>query len=189
MKQKLIWLHGNQTIRWDYTWLPWFKTESEKLGLQTVFETLPDSIIARQKYWFEWLEDQIGTDENTILVGHSSGALCAMKYAETHPLLGSVLIGAAHTDQDDDLEKQSGYFDTPWQWESIKKNQQFIIQFGSTDDPYIPTVEQDFVHRQLDTDYHRFTDRGHFFAQTTFPELVEAIHQKLVASNSPKNFL
>jgi uncharacterized protein len=40
----------------------------------------------------------IKADENTILIGHSSGAEAAMRYLETYKLLGCVLVGACHTD-------------------------------------------------------------------------------------------
>lgn len=177
---KIILIHGNQTLRWNYAWMPWVKNELEKLGLEVIGETFPDSIIAREKYWVEFLEKRVFADENTILVGHSSGALCAMRYAETHKILGSVLVSAAHTDQNDELEKQSGYFDNPWNWDTIKANQQWICQFGSTDDPYIPIKEMRHVHKMLNTEYQEFTDRGHFFQnQNTFPELIDVIMKKL----------
>ncbi len=177
---KVILIHGNQTLRWDYAWLPWVKEELEKLGVEVFAETFPDSIIAREKYWIKFIEKYAKADENTILIGHSSGALCAMRYAEKHQILGSVLVSAAHTDLDDDLERQSGYFDRPWDWEKIKNNQQWIIQFSSTDDEYIPIEEAQHIHKYLDTEYHEFSDRGHFLkGQLQFPELVSELKRKL----------
>lgn len=177
---KVILIHGNQTLRWSYAWMPWVKAELEKLGLQVIGETFPDSIIAREKYWIEFLEEEVHADENTILVGHSSGALCAMRFAETHKILGSVLIGAMHTDLGDDLEKQSGYFNRPWGWGKIRANQKWIVQFASIDDPYIPIQEMRYVNKMLNTEYHEFSNRGHFFDhQETFPELIRAIKEKM----------
>lgn len=179
-KIKAILIHGNSTIRWSYAWMPWVRDQLEKLDLEVIAETFPDSIIAREKYWTEFLKERVFADENTILIGHSSGALCAMRYAESNKILGSVLVGAAHTDLDDELEKQSGYFDRPWEWQKIRQNQDWIIQFASTDDPYIPIEEAKHVQEMLNSEYHEFTDRGHFFKnQTTFPELIEVITQKL----------
>jgi pimeloyl-ACP methyl ester carboxylesterase len=62
-------------------------------------------------------------DSETVLVGHSSGAIAAMRLAETHAILGSVLVGAYHTHLGMGTEKLSGYFDRPWQWDAIKRNQ------------------------------------------------------------------
>lgn len=177
---KIILIHGNDTLRWNYAWMPWAAEEFKKLGLEVIAETFPDSIIARKAYWLAFLRERIFADEQTILVGHSSGALCAMRYAEEQQILGSVLIGTAYTDLNDPLEKQSGYFDTPWDWEMIKKNQQWIIQFDSTDDPYIPIEEPRHVHKMLDTEYYEFDNRGHFFkGQDRFPELIERVKEKL----------
>lgn len=39
-----------------------------------------------------------GIDENTILVGHSSGAACAMRIIEDHKVKGVALVSAYHTD-------------------------------------------------------------------------------------------
>jgi predicted alpha/beta hydrolase family esterase len=182
---KIILIHGNDTLRWSYAWMPWAKSELEKLGFEVVGETFPDSIIAREKYWTEFLMNRINANENTILVGHSSGALCAMRFAETHKILGSVLIGAMHTDLGDELEKQSGYFDRPWEWEKIKEHQSWIIQFASTDDPYIPIEEARHVREMLKTEYHEFSDRGHFFNnQEKFPELIMAIKEKITNHSS-----
>lgn len=139
---------------------------------------MPDSIIARSEYWLPFLENHVRVGESDIVVGWSSGAVAAMRYAETHKVKGSLLIGACYSDLGDDIEKQSGYYDAPWQWEAIKQNQDWIVQFGSTNDPVIPIEESRFVHEQLDTEYHEFTDKFHFGwpePMETFPELLDAI--------------
>lgn len=179
-KYRIVLIHGNQTLRWSYAWLPWAKKTLENEGFEVIAETFPDSIIAREKYWIKFLEKIVRPDENTILVGHSSGALCAMRFAEKHAILGSILVSAAHTDLGDELEKQSGYFDRPWDWEAIRRNQQWIVQFSSTDDKFIPIEEARFVHQKLETDYFEFSDRGHFLKnQREFPELISELKKKL----------
>ncbi len=177
---RVILIHGNDTMRWSYKWMPWIKAELEQLGLEVIGETFPDSILARARYWLPFLEERLLADANTILIGHSSGAAAAMRYAEHHQLLGSVLVSPAYTDLDDEMEKQSGYFDAPWQWERIKANQDWIIEFGSTDDPFISVEEFRHIHEQLDTEYYEFTDRGHFYdGCEEFPELLAAVKGKL----------
>jgi predicted alpha/beta hydrolase family esterase len=182
--KKVVFIHGNQTLHWSYAWVPWMVTELRKLNIEVVAETMPDSIIARQKYWITFLEDVAKVDDQTILVGHSSGALCAMRYAENHTILGSVLIGAAYQHHEDSLEIQSGYYDAPWEWDQIKKNQQWIVQFASVDDPYIPIKDMRHVQQRLATEYHEYTDRGHFFEnQNEFPELLDSIKKKIVLTS------
>ena len=72
-----------------------------------------------------------------------------MRYAETHRLLGSILVGVCHTDLGDSFEAASGYYETPWQWQRIRDNQQWIAIYNSTDDPHIPIEEPRFVAAQL----------------------------------------
>lgn len=179
-KARIILIHGNDTMRWSYAWMPWVKAELEKLGLEVIGETFPDSIIAREKYWIPFLKDRLKAGKDTILIGHSSGAVAAMRFAEENKLLGSILISPSYTDMGVELERQSGYFDKPWQWEKIRKNQKWIVQFGSKDDPHIPQEEFMHIHEMLNTEYHEFERRGHFFEnQDTFPEVVGAVKKKL----------
>lgn len=177
-KIKVIFIHGNGGSSPDDHWFPYLKTELEKLGFQVIAKQFPDAVHARSFYWLPFLKDVLKADENSILVGHSSGALCAMRFAQDNKLLGSVLISAMHTDLGIKSERLSGYFDTPWDWQKIKDNQKWIVQFASTDDPWIPIGEARFVHQKLNSQYREFTNQGHFGCdrdKQEFPELLEAI--------------
>jgi len=180
---KIILIHGNNGgedpggAAHDY-WFPYAKHEFEKLGLEVVAKDFPDPKVARQDIWLPFLKNECGADENSILIGHSSGAIAAMRYAERNKILGSVLVGTYYTDIGDENERISGYFDEPWNWSEIINNQEWIIQFSSVDDPYFSLDEPRLVSDKLHTEYHEFTDRGHFF-DLEFPELVEAVKQKV----------
>ncbi len=108
--------------------MPYLKKELEHLGVKVDAPQFPDTELARSSYWPPFLEKELKADQNTFIVGHSSGAITAMRYAETHSILGSAFIGAYYTDLGIETEKLSGYFNTPWDWETIKKNQKWIIQ-------------------------------------------------------------
>lgn len=97
-----------------------------------------------------------------------------MRYAETHEVFALILVGAYTSDLGDENEHESGYFNRPWEWEKIRSNVKYILQFGSTDDPFLPWEEQQEVANGLKTDLHKYVDRGHF-QNTTFPELIGAI--------------
>lgn len=72
----------------------------------------------------------------------------------------------------------AGYFSRPWQWEKIKANCPHIVQFGSTDDPFLPWKEQQEVADRLEAKLYSFTDRGHF-QNTEFHELVNVVKSLL----------
>jgi len=177
-RTKIIFLHGNGGEGMGHHFWPYAERAFSALGMNVVAKNFPDAVLARQAIWLPFLQNECGADEHSILIGHSSGAIAAMRYAEKNRILGSVLIGAYHTDTGDENERLSGSFDAPWDWPAIRGNQQWIIQFASVDDPFFPVEEPRFVHEQLQSAYHEFTDRGHFF-DLEFPELVEEVRKKL----------
>lgn len=179
---KIIFVPGNGGGGPNDNWFPYLKENLEKLGIQVIASEFPDNTLARESYWIPFLKNVLKADDQTILIGHSSGAIAAMRYAEKTPLLGSFIIGAYHTDLGIDQEKQSGYFNRPWNWDVIKRNQKWIVQFSSVDDPWIPIEEARFVHQKLDTEYYEFDKHGHFggdYDKLIFPELLDAILKKI----------
>jgi len=183
MKPRIIYIHGNQATHWSFPWAPSLKAEFEKLGFSTFFETFPDSVIARAKYWLPFLEKHIQAGEDDILVGWSSGGTAAMRYAETHKIKGSVLISPSYTDLDDDLEKQSGWYKTPWDWEAIKKNQEQIALFYADNDPFIPQAEFETIAEKLQPKVVKIPGAGHFLGQGTFPQVVQYVQETYVGAD------
>jgi predicted alpha/beta hydrolase family esterase len=177
MKPRIVFVHGNDTTHWSLAWAAWLKTELEKLGFETFFETMPDSIIARSKYWLPFLKEHAKVGKNDVIVGWSSGAVAAMRYAEDHKILGSVLISPSYTDLNDELEKQSGYYEQPWRWENIKSNQEKIALFWGDEDPYIPQEEFAFIARGLNPTQIKIVGGKHFIEQKEFPQLLQYISQ------------
>lgn len=177
-KIKIILIHGNGGTTVDQFWYSYVKNALEQQGFTVIARTFPDNVLARSSQWLPFLEHSLKADEHTVLIGHSSGALAAMRYAEQHKILGSVLVATCWTHLDVETEKTSGYFDAPWQWDKIKNNQKWSMVFASQDDPYIPIEEQQLVAGKLDSEYHEYDDRGHFM-EHEFEELVAAVLRKI----------
>ena len=173
----VILIPGNGGCSPADAWYPWVERELTALGCLVINRQFPDSVQARARFWLPFIE-ALGADANTILIGHSSGAVAAMRYAETHQILGSVLVGVCHTDLGDRFEAQSGYYAAPWQWKQIRDNQQFTAIFNSTDDPHIPIAEARHVAAHLKASYYELADRGHF-VDSRLPEVVEFIRRQL----------
>lgn len=174
---KFILIHGNGGSNSNDVWLPYVESELTKAGYEVTNRSFPDAVKARAEYWLPFIEE-LGADENTVIIGHSSGAVAAMRYAETHRILGSVLVGACYTDLGEASERVSGYYDEPWRWDAIKANQQFILLFASPTDPYIPIAEARFIQKHLGATYFELPDRGHF-EEREFPELPKAVLKAL----------
>lgn len=182
MMTKVVFVPGNGGSTTKDNWFSAVKAELEKHQLKVIAADFPDPELARQSIWLPFLRDELNVDENTILVGHSSGAIAAMRYAEQYKIKGSVLVGAYHTDLDMEQEKLSGYFDSPWDWEKIKENQEWCVLMASEDDPWIPITHPRHIHKKLNCEYHEFKNQGHFggdYYKAEFPELTLSILNNL----------
>jgi predicted alpha/beta hydrolase family esterase len=182
--KRVILIHGNGGDTGNANWFPYIKHELAKLDVECLTPDMPDAVLARSKYWLPYIEKELKADENTILVGHSSGAVAALRYAQTHKLAGSVLVGAYYTDLGYDDEKLSGYFDEPWNWEAIKKNQEWIAIFASPTDPYISIEDPRHMRDQLNAEYYELANEGHFggsgeHVKLKFPELLTFLKKRL----------
>lgn len=185
MKVMIIPGNGNTDI--SENWFLYVKKKLERLGISVIAKNMPDPDLARMKFWLPFIEKNINHNEESILIGHSSGAVASLRYMENHKVMGAVIVGVCHTDLGDNKEKASGYYDKKWDWKSIKNNSRWIIQFASTDDPYIPINEARFIHSQLDTEYYEYTNQGHFGADINkkeFPEIPRLLRNKIYHENS-----
>lgn len=175
MSTRIIYIHGNGAMHWNFGFASWLKKELDTSGFETFFETFPDSIIARSEYWLPFIKEHVKASENDVIVGWSSGAVAAMRYAESNKIRGSILISPSYTDLGDDLEKQSGYFDKPWNWENIKNNQEKIALFYGDNDPYIPQEQFKFIENKLNPKAVKVANGKHFIEHTDFPALLSYI--------------
>jgi predicted alpha/beta hydrolase family esterase len=181
VKPRFVFIHGNHSTHWSFAWTPWLKAELEKLGFETFFETFPDSIIAREEYWIPFLQDHIKAGENDVLIGWSSGATASMRYAESHKIKGSVLVSPCYTDLDDEMEKLSGYYNRPWEWDKIRENQGKIAVVYSNNDPYISEEDFNFIATQLRAEKYKVPQAQHFIEAQQIPEIIEHIKATYVA--------
>jgi len=116
-----------------------------------------------------------GSTENIVLVGHSSGAQAALRYAELYPLHACVLVSATYSDLGDAHERASGYYPqkgkdgteetNPYDFSKMTTNCKTWHQFHSDDDPFIPVYEAQAIQKGLgltDT-FYLLPGRSHFF--------------------------
>ena len=125
-----------------------------------------------------------------ILVGHSSGAQAALRYAELYTTRGIVLVSATYSDLGDAGERASGYYPqghgenetNPYKFHDMKKNCKKWIQLHSDDDPFIPLYEAEKIRdglKEVGTvggysfEYKMLPGRSHFFEFA--PEILDAV--------------
>jgi len=150
---------------------------------------MPDPKEAKESVWLPYLRDVMKCGEDTVVIGHSSGAEAVMRLLESGTRLrGCVLVAACWSDLGEPAETISGYYNRPWDWVKIRGNADWIVQFHSDDDPFIPLESEARVvarGRGLDgtPDFRVLPHRSHFFEP--FPELIDAVVQKLRPAAAP----
>jgi predicted alpha/beta hydrolase family esterase len=151
-------------------------------GFDAQLKPMPDPLLARESVWLPFIADVLGADERSVLVGHSSGAAAALRFAESHKLRGLVLLAAYDSDLGDEDERASGYFSRPFDWQRIAANCSFIVQFAGARDRLVPVSVQRRVSELLGpaVEYLEYPRGDHFFAEAGFPEeLVSVIERRL----------
>jgi len=184
---KAIIIPGNGNTDITENWFQNVKNELQKLGLEVVAENMPDPALARKKYWLPFIKEKLSTDDS-ILIGHSSGAVAILRYLEGNKAKLAILVGVCYTDLGDEDEKKSGYYDEPWKWDKIEKNAEKIVIFASRNDPYIPISEALHIKDKINAEYHEYSNEGHFGAdvnKTEFPEII-AIVKKFIECQKNK---
>jgi len=123
-KYKYVILHGFQSAP-DRPRMLWYKSELEKMGHEVVMPALPNPDDPVEHEWVEAALNATSYDENTVLVGHSLGAVTALKVAERlkKPILRIVTVGGFTNCEFKDKKRP---FEVTWKWsfdgEKIRQN-------------------------------------------------------------------
>lgn len=164
--------------RWWYGWLVTQMHQKPPLNMDVIVKKMPDCMGAHESIWIPFMKQDLAIREDTVLIGHSSGAEAAMRYAEENRVAGIVLVSPCYTDLGLPSEAAAGWYNRPWQWDKIKNNTGFILQFSSSNDPLISyTRQQVYVANQLGSELTTLR-KGHFLIRK-FPELKAALEKKL----------
>ena len=171
-----------------YSWLQ-ERLQSEGRFSEVVCKTMPDPHRARRKIWLPFILKTLCADENTVLIGHSSGAVAAMRLCETARVAGLVLVSACHTDLGEPSETQAGYYPPSggeWRWDAIRSNSAGNIAILHSDnDPFIPLDEPRHVASQLGVSLTVVPGRSHFFKPAE--EIVQATNDVLAAAAAARD--
>lgn len=163
-------------------WKDWF--EDIKWTYQIIRPEMPNKNMASYKMWKIWFEKIFPylNDEDLILVGHSLGAMFLIKYLWENTFPKKIhqlhLISSVFDESDmDEDEKYSGDFAySPEIIPNIKTQVDQIFLYHSTDDDIVPYSHTEKIKAYVpDAKLITLTDRGHFFGELTFPELLANI--------------
>jgi hypothetical protein len=169
----------------------WYRSVCTALtaaGVECVLRAMPDPVQAHMSNWLPFMEKELQIDAHTICIGHSTGAVAALRYAETHQVHAIVLLAGYDNDLQSPHERASGYFESPFRYSAIAANTRVQHVFLGVDDLFVPIREQRGMLQRLKTYSsrvvpHEFPKAGHFMMRS-LPELTAVILETIKAHNS-----
>lgn len=182
MKQALI-LHGTDA-KPQSNWFSWLKDELEKDGYKVWLPQLPNSATPNAKVYTNFLlsESDFLFDDETIIIGHSSGAVEALHLLENLPentRIKAVFLVSVFKD-DLGWSALKGLFDEPLDFTNIKAKSGKIVLLHADNDPYCPIEHAEYIAKQVGGELIIKTGQGHFNTELSekykaFPGLLEII--------------
>jgi predicted alpha/beta hydrolase family esterase len=167
MKNAVL-LHGTAASSRG-NWLPWLKGELEKVGWSVWVPDLPGAEAPNIERYNEFLfESGYDFNEDTVLIGHSSGAVEILGLLDAFPegkrVRAAVLVGAFK----DDLGREDlkGLFIKPFDFEKIKSRATQFILVHSDDDPFCPLEGAEFIATKLEGELLLQKGQKHFSVGT-----------------------
>ena len=182
MKHALI-LHGTDATP-AHNWFGWLKEQLEQDGYSVWLPQLPNSAMPSTKAYSEFLlsNPDFVFDDETIIIGHSSGAVEIFSLLRHLPddarIRAAYLVSAFK----DDLgwESLTGLFEEPFDFEKIKTKANKFVFLHSDNDPYAPLEQARYLSEQVGGELIIKTGQGHFNTELSeaykeFPLLLHII--------------
>ncbi len=180
MKNALI-LHGTGATP-DSNWFTWLKDQLEKQGYRVWLPQLPNSDRPNMQTYVKFLlSSDFKFNKDTIIIGHSSGAVATLGLLSKlrTPIKTSYLVSAFKDslgwDALDDL------FTEKIDYKKAGQNAEKIVFLHSDNDPYCPLEHAKHLLKQVDGELVVIKGQGHFNTEnspkyTKFPELLDIMN-------------
>lgn len=191
MKTAII-LHGTLGSP-DGNWFQWLKTELEKRGLEVWLPQLPHAEQPRLSEWRQFVQKEcpFAINEDTLIVGHSSGAILALIIAQhVTGSIGAIVDVSVFHDNSLQWEPNDALFDVDFDWPVIRGGVNRLLFVHSDDDPYVPLDQAQYVADQCRAELVVIHSQGHFNLEKSeeyraFPRLIQLIEQKGIIDTTP----
>lgn len=184
MKNAVI-LHGTDFKKThsesQNNWFPWLETELKDKGYKVWLPELPDADRPSVCTYNPFLDEGWNYDLDTVLVGHSSGAVAIInllnKMQEGFKINKAILVGSFRDDLD--MEGLSGLFTYEWDFDKIKSKVNEFVFIHSDNDPYCPLEHATYLSGKLGGKLVIMKGQKHFSIGTAgekykkFPELLK----------------
>lgn len=183
MKNAII-LHGTDNTP-EGNWFRWLEKQLQERGYDVWLPQLPDAARPNaQKYNQLLLSHGFDYNQETLLIGHSSGAAAILNLLQELPdsvkIKAAFLVGAFEGPLGKDT--RSELFPKPFDFAKIKARCRKFILIHSDNDPYCPLPGAKFLAGKLEGELIIESGQGHFNLQASpeykrFPLLLKLIDQ------------
>lgn len=168
-------------------WFLWLKHQLELRGCTVWLPELPHAEHPRLSEWAAYVQKEcpFPLDENTLIVGHSSGAILALILAQeqsgTKPIGGIICVSVFH-DNSLRWEPNNDLFDVAFNWKRILAQGASPLFIHSDNDPYVPLEQAQYVAENCHAELITIPGQGHFNLEQSkdymqFPKLLEIIER------------
>ncbi|MES2986106.1 MAG: alpha/beta fold hydrolase [Patescibacteria group bacterium] len=182
MKRVII-LHGWEGGSSDH-WLPFVKTELEKLGYRVFVPDMPDTNSPVIEKWVNYLSDIVGEpNSETFFVGHSIGCQTILRYLENveTPVGGAVFVAGwfnlENLEDDDSKEIAKPWIENVIDINKIKKVLPKSTLVISDNDPYGAFEENKQKFEDLGSKIIVMHNAGHLTEDDGFIELAKVVEE------------
>jgi uncharacterized protein len=170
---------GNPTINW----FPWLKSELEKIGIEAIVLSMPDSEHPVQKVWVEYINKNVlNPDENTFFVGHSLGGISILRYLETisdTTKIGGIVLVASFALPIGYPEPDS-FCQTPVDFGKIKKIiADKVTIINSDNDVYVSNETAQHLYNNLGGKFISIHNGGHLTGGDGYVQFPEVLNEFL----------
>jgi leucyl-tRNA synthetase len=179
-KTRIIFVHGLHADLNKKSWYSWLKEELISKGIEINMPQLPSPDHPDLNEWLKEI-NKLNPDENTILIGHSRGAVSILRYLESlkeNKRIKKVILIAGRKGNSN--KKSEGFYTKEgYDFEKIKEHCEDFVVFHSDDDPIVPFKDGLVNAEKLNARLEELKDKGHFDKDLhEFPELLNEISEK-----------
>jgi len=184
MKTAII-LHGTLGSP-DGNWLQWLKKALEKRGLKVWLPQLPQPEQPSLRKWQQFIKEHCPFPINTetLIVGHSSGAILALVIAENNmEKIGAIVDVSVFHDNSLQWQPNDQLFDVQFDWTAIREGVNDLLFIHSDNDPYVPLNQAQLVATNTRAQMIVIPGEGHFNLERSdaykqFPKLLKILEER-----------
>lgn len=166
-------------------WFRWLEKQLVKRRMEVWLPSLPNADKPSLKEWLKFVEENcpFEIDKDTIVVGHSSGAILGMLMLQAGYTLGALIAVSIFIDNTLDWEPNDRLFDVDFDYDKIRANRSKRLIINSETDPYVPLEKAEEVAGKSRTELMVIKNQGHFNLEQSknykeFPRLLEILKER-----------